>query len=50
MRAKNGTENVLVYCHSLKCGGHFGPTKIAAKALQIGFYWPSLFKDAYKFV
>lgn len=30
--------------------GHFGTSKTAAKILQSGFYWPSLFRDAYEFV
>ena len=28
----------------------FGATKTAAKVLQSGFYWPTLFKDIYSFV
>ncbi|KAL5546489.1 hypothetical protein UlMin_006176 [Ulmus minor] len=35
---------------SILLGGHFGATKTAAKVLQSGFHWPTLFKDAYKFV
>ncbi|XP_043712605.1 uncharacterized protein LOC122661312, partial [Telopea speciosissima] len=31
------------------CGGHFGPNKTVAKVLQCGFYWPSLFKDAFTY-
>lgn len=37
-------------CHTLACGGHFGGSKTAAKVLQSGFFWPTLFKDAYVFV
>jgi len=33
--------------HAREVGGHFGTTKIAAKVLQSGFYWPTLFKNAY---
>ena len=36
-------------CHASDYGGHFGGNKTAAKVLQSGFYWPSLFKDAYEF-
>ena len=43
-------EIILHHCHSKEVGGHFGGTKTAAKILQSGFYWPSLFKDAFKFV
>jgi len=31
-------------------GGHFGAIKTVAKVLQSGFYWPTLFKDAYAHV
>ena len=43
-------ESILHHCHTRKVDGHFGPTKTAAEILQSGFYWPSLFKDAYIFV
>ncbi|XP_027172347.1 uncharacterized protein LOC113772006 [Coffea eugenioides] len=33
----------------LACGGHFGPKRTARKVLESGFYWPTLFKDAYSF-
>ncbi|XP_062080769.1 uncharacterized protein LOC133785563 [Humulus lupulus] len=38
--------SILTHCHTLHCGGHFGGTRTAAKVLQCGFYWPTLFKDA----
>ena len=37
--------NVLDFCHSQACGGHFSIEKTATKILQCGFYWPTLFKD-----
>ncbi|KAH9768606.1 hypothetical protein KPL71_011668 [Citrus sinensis] len=40
---------ILTFCHTLACGGHFGPKRTALKVLASGFYWPSLFKDAYLF-
>ena len=40
-------EGILSHCHDSACGGHFASQKIAMKVLQAGFYWPSLFKDAY---
>ncbi|KAL5549391.1 hypothetical protein UlMin_004622 [Ulmus minor] len=43
-------ESILHHCHSREVGGHFGGTKTATKVLQSGFYWPSLFKDVFKFV
>ncbi|OMO73048.1 Integrase, catalytic core [Corchorus capsularis] len=41
---------ILNHCHSLPCGGHHGADKTAAKVLQCGFFWPTLFKDARTFV
>ena len=43
-------HSILHHCHTLPCGGHFGGQRTAAKVLQSGFYWPTLFKDAHKFV
>ena len=43
-------HSILKHCHTLSCGGHFGGQRTAAKVLQSGFYWPSLFKDAHQFV
>ncbi|CAN6680009.1 unnamed protein product [Malus baccata var. baccata] len=40
-------ENILKFAHHYACGGHLGPRRTAAKILQSGFFWPSLFKDAY---
>ena len=31
-------------------GGHFGASKTVSKVLQSGFWWPTLFKDARKYV
>ena len=42
--------SILNHCHTLPCGGHFGGQRTAAKVLQSGFYWPTLFKDAHQFV
>ena len=42
-------NSILTFCHSSACGGHFGAKKTALKVLESGFYWPSLFKDAYIF-
>ncbi|BBG96958.1 transposable element gene [Prunus dulcis] len=40
-------KSILEFCHSHACGGHFGAKKTASKVLQSGFFWPTLFKDAY---
>ena len=40
---------VLTFCHFEACGGHFSVRKRADKILQVGFYWPTLFKDCFDF-
>ncbi|GMI70439.1 hypothetical protein HRI_000713200 [Hibiscus trionum] len=39
-------EDILHHYHASQYGGHLGGNKTAAKVLQSGFYWPSLYKDA----
>ena len=45
--AEDEVHKILYHCHSAPSGGHFRGTRIAAKVLQAGFFWPTLFKDAY---
>ena len=40
-------QGILSHCHESACGGHFASQKTAMKVLQLGFTWPSLFKDAH---
>ncbi|RVW64353.1 hypothetical protein CK203_047020 [Vitis vinifera] len=40
-------QGILSHCHENACGGHFASQKTAMRVLQLGFYWPSLFKDAH---
>ena len=40
-------EGILSHCHDSACGGHFASQKTAMKVLHSGFYWSSLFKNAY---
>ena len=44
---KEEQEGTLIHCHDSACEGHFASQKTAMKVLHSGFYWPSLFKDAY---
>ncbi|XP_075085100.1 uncharacterized protein LOC142168331 [Nicotiana tabacum] len=37
----------LEACHASPYSGHFGGVRTAAKVLELGFYWPTLFKDAH---
>ena len=43
-------EQILRKCHSEAYGGHRAGDRTAHKVLQSGFYWPTHFKDARKFV
>nr|CAN70642.1 hypothetical protein VITISV_020042 [Vitis vinifera] len=40
-------QGILSHCHENACGGHFASQKTAMKVLQLGFTWPSLFKEAH---
>eukprot|EP00253_Pinus_taeda_P005544 PITA_05544 len=42
--------DILKACHDGPYGGHFTDRKTGHKVLQIGYYWPTIFKDAKKFV
>ncbi|CAM8926445.1 unnamed protein product [Rhodiola kirilowii] len=44
----NEIASVICFCHEFACGGHFGPRRTARKILDSGFFWPSLFRDAYE--
>jgi hypothetical protein len=43
-------ENIIRDSHASPYGGHHAGQRTAAKVLQSGFYWPTLFKDCAKFV
>ncbi|XP_073017880.1 uncharacterized protein [Primulina eburnea] len=45
--AEEEAKVILEQCHSSPYGGHFGASRTAAKVLQSGFYWSTLFKDSY---
>jgi hypothetical protein len=40
--------SILWHCHNSPYGGHYNGERTAAKVLQSGFFWPTLFKDAYQ--
>jgi len=44
---KEEANKILWQCHNSPYGGHFNGERTTAKVLQSGFYWPTLFKDAY---
>jgi len=43
-------QSILWHCHSSPYGGHHNRDRTAAKVLQVGFFWPSIFKGAYDYV
>jgi len=43
-------QSILWHCHNSPYGGHFNGERTASKVLQSGFYWPTLFNDAYTHV
>lgn len=42
--------DILKACHDRPCGGHFADCRNRHKMLQLGYYWPTIFKHAKKFV
>ena len=44
------TYDILKACHDSPYGGHFTDNRTTYKVLHQGYYWPTLFKDAKKYV
>nr|GEV42780.1 reverse transcriptase domain-containing protein [Tanacetum cinerariifolium] len=42
--------NILTACHSGPTGGHYGANYTAKKVFDSGFYWPTIYKDAFELV
>nr|GFA75100.1 reverse transcriptase domain-containing protein [Tanacetum cinerariifolium] len=42
--------DILNACHSGPTGGHYGANYTAKKFFDTGFYWPSIYKDAFELV
>jgi len=47
---KEEARSILWHYHSSPYGGHHNGDRTTTKVLQLGFFWPSIFKDAYEFV
>eukprot|EP00253_Pinus_taeda_P021259 PITA_21259 len=47
---KKHSMDVMQQLHSSMCGGHHYWKTTAHKTLRAGYYWPSLFSDAFSFV
>nr|KYP56916.1 Pol polyprotein [Cajanus cajan] len=45
--SREEAKSILWHCHNSPYGRHFNGERTAAKVLQYGFYWPTLFKDAH---
>nr|GFC08342.1 reverse transcriptase domain-containing protein [Tanacetum cinerariifolium] len=42
--------DILNACHSGPTGGHYGASYTAKKVFDSGFYWPSIYEDAFELV
>nr|GEV88252.1 reverse transcriptase domain-containing protein [Tanacetum cinerariifolium] len=42
--------DILTACHSGPTGGHYGANYTAKKVFDSGFYWPTIYKDAFELV
>ncbi|GJR71783.1 reverse transcriptase domain-containing protein [Tanacetum coccineum] len=51
-RCVSGQEALDIFkaCHSRPTGGHYGANYTARKVFDLGFYWPTIYKDAHDFV
>ena len=47
---KEDEKKVMIDLHDGPTGGHFSRDTTAHKILRAGYYWPTLFKDAYAHV
>ncbi|KAL1188097.1 putative mitochondrial protein [Cardamine amara subsp. amara] len=48
--AETEVPDVLFHCHGSDYAGHFATFKTVSKVLQAGFWWPTMFRDANKFI
>nr|GEW38704.1 reverse transcriptase domain-containing protein [Tanacetum cinerariifolium] len=51
-RCVAGQEAIIILkaCHNGPTGGHYGASYTAKKVFDSGFYWPSIYKDAFELV
>ncbi|GJW66882.1 reverse transcriptase domain-containing protein [Tanacetum coccineum] len=42
--------DILIACHSGPTGGHYGANYTAKKVFDLGFYWPTIYRDAHDLV
>ncbi|GJS79677.1 reverse transcriptase domain-containing protein [Tanacetum coccineum] len=44
------TLKILDECQHVLTGGHYGPSSTSKKVFDVGFYWPTIFKEAHTLV
>ena len=44
---KDNAEHILIELHDGLANGHFSRETTAHKVLRVGYYWPTIFKDAH---
>nr|GFA77232.1 reverse transcriptase domain-containing protein [Tanacetum cinerariifolium] len=50
IKAGKESIDILNACHSGPIEGHYGASYTAKKVFDLGFYWPSIYKDAFELV
>nr|GFB52912.1 hypothetical protein [Tanacetum cinerariifolium] len=50
IKADKEAIDILNACHSRPTGVHYGANYTAKKVFDSGFYWPSIYKDAFELV
>nr|GEX15018.1 reverse transcriptase domain-containing protein [Tanacetum cinerariifolium] len=50
IKAGKQAIDILNACHSGPTGGHYGASYTTKKVFDSGFYWPSIYKDAFELV
>ena len=48
--AEEEITSIISHCHDKPSGGHASGDQTAAKILQVGLYWPTLFNDVHAYV
>nr|GFB23237.1 reverse transcriptase domain-containing protein [Tanacetum cinerariifolium] len=48
IKADKEAIDILNACHNGPTGGHYGANYTAKKVFDLGFYWPSIYKDAFE--
>jgi hypothetical protein len=49
-RSFKGQRNTMQEFHEGVCGGHFSLVLTSHRIIRVGYYWPTMFKDAYSMI